>query len=338
MKFAESVTFWKRLLGKDAEAWPGVHIFQALAEKFLSGVDIADPLAFAGIHGAPVLYLANHQVYLESMLFNMALAPLQGRPAVGLAKIEHRDRWLGRFIDLLFGYPGLHSPVAIEYFDRESPDATVRAVARLEDLANRDGQSILVHVEGTRRRCARRGRVQAMSPLWPEVAVKNGWAIVPVRFVGGLPVEDQGSKLDAPVGFGSQTIRVGAPIAAAELAPLGDEARVARVRGAINALQDNRTEEPEPADPIFAAAVDDWVQRSGVHPMAATILMALVRHRRATGSIDPLCDALAACAEDGRPLRAPPSLDAAWVERLGRFLLGEGASSAFVPGAALQAS
>jgi 1-acyl-sn-glycerol-3-phosphate acyltransferase len=313
VRHGDAMGYWRRLVAAD---WPGLALAGALAEKFLAGVDVVDPLGIARVHRRSCLYLANHQVFLESLIFNVAVPPLVNRTTIALGKKEHRDRWLGRLIDALATTTAPLPPPMIEYFDRENPDEIVTAIDRLAEMARAHGQSVLVHVEGTRRRSCRRGRVQAMSPLWPEVAVERDWPIIPVRFVGGLPVEDLGTKLDAPVGFGQQTIRLGAPIFPEELRELDDRARVARVRGAINDLTDHRTEEPSSPDPRFAAEVHAWVDRTGVAPMAAVILVALRWYHRAGAPIDPVCDAILAAA-DGHEVVLPPAASA-----LGAFLLG----------------
>ena len=313
MRFRDALAYWHGIIGCD---WPGAALAAALAEKFLAGVDVVDPLGLAQVYKRPCLYLANHQVFLESLMFNVVVPPLLGRPTVALGKREHHERWLGQLIDLLWDLPGGKPPAPIEYFDRENADEIVDVVGRLVERVESDGVSVLVHVEGTRRRSCRRGRVQAMSPLWTEVAVSHGWPIIPVRFVGGLPVEDLGLKFDAPVGYGKQIIRLGAPILPEELRDLSDAGRVARVRGAINELSDNLTEVPGTPDPAFAAEVEEQVERSGADRMAATILTALMHHRRAGAVLDPICASILAIA-DGYNVALPPE-----AAPLAAYLLG----------------
>jgi 1-acyl-sn-glycerol-3-phosphate acyltransferase len=272
MVMDDRLGYWRRHFGLE---WPGQEICAALAAKYLERVEVVDPKSLVALAGKPMLFLANHQCFVESLLFSYAVPPLCGRPVVALAKMAHRDGWLGRFVDLVFGYPGVPEHHAVEYIDRDDPDVGT-TVARLEAQV-RGGHSLLIHVEGTRRRSARRGRVLAVSPLWIGLAMAHDWPIVPVRFVGGLPIEDLGYKLDAPYRHGRQIIRLGRPISCDELLRQPVDGRVSYVRAAINALQDCRTEEPGAPDHDFGIAVDRWTALTGAEPMAAVLLEGLRR-------------------------------------------------------------
>ena len=323
--------YWRRHFGLE---WPGQEICAALAAKYLERVEVDDPKSLVALAGKPMLFLANHQCFVESLLFSYAVPPLCGRPVVALAKMAHRDGWLGRFVDLVFGYPGVPEHHAVEYIDRDDPDVGT-TVARLEAQV-RGGHSLLIHVEGTRRRSARRGRVLAVSPLWIGLAMAHDWPIVPVRFVGGLPIEDLGYKLDAPYRHGRQIIRLGRPISCDELLRQPVDGRVSYVRAAINALQDCRTEEPGAPDHDFGIAVDRWTAHTGAEPMAAVLLEGLrrwVERRRvpstleeSPGDFTDACDALVAAADLHREaaavLRVPPGPEGAWLARMAAFLFG----------------
>jgi 1-acyl-sn-glycerol-3-phosphate acyltransferase len=329
------LAFWRRQV--DLPRFPSEDFFLGLADKYLEGVEVVDPASFTAVAGQPVLFLANHQVFVESLLFCTVVAPLHERPIVGLAKSHHVERWVGRFVALAWAHPSLDRRSHIEYVDRDRPE--------VHDLKHRlaalvaSGVSLLVHVEGTRRRSAARGRVQAMQPFWTDLAVAQGLAVVPVRFVGGLPVEDLGVKQEVPVGHGRQIIRLGPAIAAGELAALAPGARLSRVRAAINDLSDNRTEQPGAPDPEFSAAVDRWVARSGGDVPTTAILMAFLRRVRALrpeietlathgvrSFADPLDAFAAACfvtAKGGRPvLELADGPEGRWLAALGGFLVG----------------
>jgi 1-acyl-sn-glycerol-3-phosphate acyltransferase len=317
----ELLAFWRGFFGV---SWPGQEMCVALAEKFLERVEVCDPKGLVALDGRPVMFLGNHQVYLESLLFNLAVSPLTRRPATTLAKSGHRDRWLGRFVELVFRYPGLPAYQPIEYFDRENADQAIGDTVRRLERIMAGGTSLMIHVEGTRRRSARRGRVIVLSPLWVGLAMSHDWPIVPVRFVGGLPAEDNGIKYDVPVDFGRQIVRVGRPIQKAELLALPAQERVPHIRAAINALQDCATERPGPADPEFGSAVSEWVARTGADPVAACIIEAL---RRSSQPLGPGCRVLveaAARIRASRPARLalPPGPEGEWVARAAEFLFG----------------
>jgi 1-acyl-sn-glycerol-3-phosphate acyltransferase len=320
----DRLAYWRRFFELE---WPGQELVAAVADKFLDRVEVVDPSALVALAGRPMLFLANHQCYLESLVFSYAVPPLCGVPATVLAKSAHRGRWLGRLVELVFGWPGLRPHHAVEYIDRDDPGAPAELLARLSAVLRRG--SLLVHVEGTRRRSAQRGRVLAVSPLWAELALATGAPVVPVRFVGGLPIDDGGAKLDAPVGMGKQMVRLGRPITSDELASVAAEERAGHLRAAINALQDCRTETPGAPDERFAAAAEEWSARTGAEPMAAVLLEALIRRVERGPGRDPgdRCAALVAVARlhrEGRTavLRVSDDDEGRWLAGLAAFLFG----------------
>jgi len=72
-------------------------------------------------------------------------------------------------------------------------------------------KSLMVHVEGTRAFTCRHA-VGKMSSAFVDLALKLGAPIVPVRFVGGLPVQPLQKGLEFPVDFGRQDYWIGRPI------------------------------------------------------------------------------------------------------------------------------
>ncbi|MBM4391422.1 MAG: hypothetical protein FJ090_09900, partial [Deltaproteobacteria bacterium] len=172
----------------------------------------------------PVLYLGNHESYLESVIFSAVMPTVTGRPMRALAKVEHQTRWLGRLHALLTGYPGLRLDPQILWFDQAEP-ATLRPT--LDALPG--GTSLLVHVEGTRQTVPAQ-RVEKVASIWVDYAIARGMHIVPVAFRGGV----NGAKTDVPVA--PQAHHVGAPIAPATLAAMPLAARRQAIADAINAL------------------------------------------------------------------------------------------------------
>ena len=61
--------FWSGWFDKGS--WPVEDLFYSLANKFVRRVVMDDPAAMEKIQGKSVLYLANHQVGIESLLFSI---------------------------------------------------------------------------------------------------------------------------------------------------------------------------------------------------------------------------------------------------------------------------
>src|SRR4029079_785943 len=144
--------YWRRRVG----AGPGLaeDLVDALARQFVERGGVADPDALQAVHGRPALFLANHQVGIESLLFSVLASGLHGRVLVALAKAEHRQSWRGRRARLLARAPGTADPANLVFFDRSDRASLPAIVDRLRRRMADEDSSLLVHVEGTRARAA----------------------------------------------------------------------------------------------------------------------------------------------------------------------------------------
>src|SRR6185503_6588393 len=125
-------------------------LYYGLIARFVADVVVVDPEAFARVRGRSCLYLGNHQVGIESLLFSVAVAALSDTPVVTLAKAEHRSSWLGRLIAHSFAYPGVTDPNLITFFEREDRESLLKIVGEIAVAMKSGRRSAMVHVEGTR--------------------------------------------------------------------------------------------------------------------------------------------------------------------------------------------
>lgn len=279
-------SFWRKLLGgskgggaahgRPLGKWPGEELHLALIERFMGRLRVADPDALAKIHGRSVLFLGNHQVGIESLLFGIAASALVGTPTTTLAKQEHKESWLGQLIEQSFAWPELsRAPSVIAFFDRQDPSSLPRIIGELgESMKRPEGQSVMIHVEGTRQTAGGK-RVEKMSGVFVDLALTLGAPIVPVRFSRGLPRDEVESRLEFPVGLGRQDYDLGAPILPEDLAKLPYKERTERVMQAINATGVAHEDElPCVPDPMLAARAETWkgVTRSLPHAVIAAVL------------------------------------------------------------------
>ncbi len=267
--------FWRARM--ETGPWPGEALFLSLIERFVRRVRVADPEGIEAHRGRSLLFLANHQVGVESVLFGVAVSALNNLPTLTLAKEEHRTSWVGRLLELGFAYPGLRAPKVIAYFDRSNPASLSEVLGELATEVRSVGSNVMIHVEGTRARSSLE-RVQKMTGALLDMAMALGQSVVPVRFTRGLPRETLAQRLEFPYGMGRQDIHLGAPITAAELAGLTYKSRKDRVIEAINALGDADDEDPLPGDPALAERVAAWETATGAeHPHAVmlTVLSSL---------------------------------------------------------------
>ncbi len=309
--------FWTRWF--DRGPWPVEDLYYGLVGRFVGRVVVEDPAAYAALRGRSVLYLANHQTGVESLLFSIIASALNEVPTVTLAKIEHRQTWLGKLIAHSFAYPGVADPRLMTFFDREDKASLPRVIGELAAEMKGPGRSVMVHVEGTRSLTCRKP-VEKMSGAFVDMALAVGAPIVPVRFVGGLPAEPLEKRLEFPLGMSRQDILLGEPLLPERLAGLHYGARKALVVAAINALGvPNALEQPYPGDPDFERRVNAWQAARGVSHEHATLREVLAELDSPGDEVRRLLAAPSAAARAGDETPA-----GRWLQELGRRLLGEG--------------
>jgi 3-hydroxymyristoyl/3-hydroxydecanoyl-(acyl carrier protein) dehydratase/1-acyl-sn-glycerol-3-phosphate acyltransferase len=267
--------YWSDWFG--LPGWPVEDIFYSLIHRFVRRVVTVDPAGLRRLHGRSVLFLANHQVGVESLLFSVLASGLIGNPTLTLAKAEHQHTWLGDLIRHSFRWPGAKDPQVIAYFDREDKGSLLRIAGELALGMAAGERSVMVHIEGTRSLSCETP-VQKMSGIFIDMALQTGVPIVPVRFVGGLPREPMEHRIEYPTGLGSQDIYLGAPIEPEALRDLLPGARKTKVIAAINALgPPNALELPNPGDPVQEAEAQAWATTTGARIEHAVLWSVLER-------------------------------------------------------------
>ncbi|GAB4110172.1 MAG: hypothetical protein OHK0013_46010 [Sandaracinaceae bacterium] len=317
-------TYWRAHLATASAPlgpWPGEDLYFALIERFMRRIRIEDPTLFANkVQGRSALYLGNHQVGIESLLFGIVISALTRVPTLTLAKQEHRETWLGKLIQHGFSYPGLKDPRVIAYFDRGDPASLPRILQDLGARMAAGGQNVMIHVEGTRAlSCAQ--PVSKMSGVFVDLALALNVPIVPVRFAYGLPREPLAERLEYPVGMGRQDYFVGSPIEPETIAALPYKERTDTVMRAINALGPSHdVEAPFEADPSFEAEVEAWSRHQDVDRAHATVAIALLTYAAAHGGAMSDEGRLLVEALRGERTIAPSSPERTWLAELAHRL------------------
>ena len=268
--------FWARQVGHD-DAWIGRDLWEGLLQQFVGRVVVEDPEDFATLRQRPAIYLANHQVQIESLLITHLLAGFTDRAVTTMANAKHQQRWIGWILRLLFGGDEGVDPAWILYFDQSKPQSMAEHLAALEPKLRAGQTSFFLHPQGTRSQHAAES-LRTVSSTILDYAVRLQLPIVPVRFTGGLPLQPIEGKAEFPVGYGAQDYWIGASIEAAEIAALPYAERAPRVVAAIEALGPAPAEEQlAPADATFAADVAAWRAERGVGEVEAVFAQVLAR-------------------------------------------------------------
>ncbi len=313
----EVKAFWREWFG--IGAFPVEDVYYGLMSSFVEAVHVTDAHAMRALRGKPVLYLGNHQVGIESLLFSIIVSALNRTPTLTLAKVEHRETWLGRLIAHCLAYPGVNDPGMIAYFDRENPASLLKIVKELAEGISGQPRSLMIHVEGTRAlSCAQ--PIEKMSGVFIDMALELNIPIVPVRFTGGLPRKALAERTEFPVELGKQEYWLGAPLMPEELSALPYKERTEFVLAAINGLGvGHRVERPAEANTALVADVTYWKKRSGASAPDTTLLCAL-RLMSQPG------EAMTRLIEGSRSgvLKIGTSPEEAWLGELAARLYGDG--------------
>ncbi|HJK95651.1 MAG TPA: 1-acyl-sn-glycerol-3-phosphate acyltransferase [Polyangiaceae bacterium LLY-WYZ-14_1] len=310
--------FWTQRL--DREGWPVEDLYYGLIERFVGRVVIEDPAALAAVSGRAAVFLANHQTMVESLLFSILASALIQRPTMTIAKAEHRTSWLGTLIAHCFAYPGVEDPEVITFFDRDDKASLPGLIASLAGGLAQNEKAVMVHIEGTRARQAVH-RVEKMSGAFLDLALQTGAPVIPVRFVGGLPVEPLGARADFPVGMGRQDVWLGRPILPEALGALPYGPRKTQVLAALDALGGPReAETPLAPDPAFLARVRATQAALGVDEAHAVLLEVLLEVADGRGARSEATRRLVRAARSEAPLELADTPEDRWLRELARRL------------------
>jgi 3-hydroxymyristoyl/3-hydroxydecanoyl-(acyl carrier protein) dehydratase len=255
--------------------WLFENITRALWERFVRYVIIEDPTAFEKVRHRSLLYLGNHQIQVESMLFPLLAQVLTQRRIVTIADADHKTGWIGSLNDIVYSYPGINYPKNIVYFDQNDRKSLFTIIDQFKEQIKNQGISVFLHTEG-RLGLTCRNPVKILSSVFIDMALESDLPIVPVRFKGGLPVGKLGKTIDFPVGYGKQDYYIGTPILPETLKALNYADRRKMVISAINNLGGpNAQETPNTPDLHFIEAVNAWRKKTGTNEVKAVLFKAL---------------------------------------------------------------
>jgi NAD(P)-dependent dehydrogenase (short-subunit alcohol dehydrogenase family)/1-acyl-sn-glycerol-3-phosphate acyltransferase/acyl carrier protein len=314
-----------------------------IGEKFGREVVLADPEDYNRLRGKPVLYLGNHQTFIESAITMICLHVIGQIPVVALAKQEHVGLWVGKLDQLIATYPGLSGGSRTLYIDRNNASELLQTFSQLKNDVLDKNNSLLVHAEGKRSRRANQP-IKKISNVLIDLSIQAGVPILPMRFRGGLPLQDADPKCDFPVGYGRQSLWIGRSMAPADLEALPYAQRATYICDAINQLGGEDNEFPEPADEVFGDEVKAWREYCGAEEASAVIFQALRRYstlpnipeRMGVHQILDPWDRFILAGNLGQKLRQPTALILPddeighWIQKLARWVFASNGPKIFL--------
>jgi len=268
---AKLLPFWRNFL--NVAEWPGEVLLSALFRRFVDNVVYDESAKFDSIKGKSVLYLANHQVGVESILFGFSLSALTGYPINVVAKAEHQDSWISQLLNHLYSYPTLKNPELMYYFDRDDQRSMLELLSNIKKVMIEEGRSLLIHVDGTRALSCRQP-VKQLSAVFIDLAIELDIPIVPVGFVGGLPIEPLKTRLEFPAGYTRQNYYLGQAIYPETLKQLPNAERKTLILDRLNKLAETTTKS-SPPNHHFEQAVHLCMKQMGVSEVRAVLYKVL---------------------------------------------------------------
>lgn len=246
---------------------------------FVSRVVVQKPDVFAEVASRPLIFMANHQIGLESPLF-MALAyAMTGMPIQAIAKPDHVNAWLTFLLAFAQDSLGEGHPFSLLFADSQNP---MGLIDNLKKVDKREA-SLLVHIEGTRAAAAGQP-VTRLNSFFLDMAIDKNLPLIPLRFVGGLPAEPSEERFELPFGNGRQDYLIGAPILPEQLKKIPYGQRPRFIMELINTLGPGNGEDILlPPDKAFVAKTRFFIDTLGLPRMQA-ILFAILQ------TIDDPCE------------------------------------------------
>ncbi len=305
--------YWRRFWG--VERWLGENLFFRLFEHFVGDVLMEDPQGFSSLRGKPVLYLANHQVAVESLLFSLVVSMLTESPVHAIAKIEHRTSWISQLLGSLYSYPGLNDPEFVFFFDRVKQASMFQLLNRMNHVMINQRHSLLVHVQGTRALGCHQP-VSRLSSVFLDLAVRLALPIIPVAFVGGLPIEPLEKRREFPLGYTWQNYHLGQAILPEMLEALPHAERKTFIMERINRLSrvfENAA--PHQPDSHFEQRVRVIMAQHRISEVHAVIYCILEEEEADNDQIKILINGIRK-----HEIRAPATPEGEWLAQFGQWL------------------
>ena len=169
----------------------------------------------------PVLFLANHQVSMESHSFNVILRRFYRSPLIIIAKKRDAKAliFFNKFLSALTK-EGYLSNFHIIPIDTENPRQSILDLREAFALSQQYNASIFIHAQGTREK-SEGEQITTLSSSLLRLASRLQYPIVPVRFCGALPSRPLKKSIFYPIS--RQIIFIGSPITLDSNRPLKDQ-------------------------------------------------------------------------------------------------------------------
>ena len=311
-------SFWRKYVGVRHPV--GESLYLGLYDRFVGNIDLEDSPGFYALEGRPRIYLANHQVAIESSLFIYAVSTLSYSVINAVAKIEHQHSWMSELSRQLYVYPQARDPELNFYFDRQDRGSMLELLAKIKQAIEERGNSLLVHVAGTRSLSFRQP-IKDVSAVFIDLAIKLNIPLIPVKFVGGLPVKPLTTRLEFPFRYTHQDYYLGKAIHPQTLQSLGNLERKELILQQLNSLGvDTKHPLSIPShndNDNFEQEVKLWREKTGVSEVRAVFYKILEKTINPPQEVSTLVTGI----QQGN-LHFNDTPEGNWLRKFGEWLTG----------------
>jgi hypothetical protein len=250
-------------------------LIKSLTIKFVRRIILEDPDQFTRIQGIPVLYIANHQTGIESLLFAFLIGYLSRTAFRGIINKQQESGMLGILNQISSRFVNVKLPVKMLVFDQQDRKSLYDILDDYSEEIRHENASFYVTAEG-RRALTAGHEVSQLSSVFIDFAIKENIPVVPVRFTGGLPGEANNKLFDFPFEFGQQDYYIGQAVFPSQLKDLAYGDRPRYILERINNLgPESDRESPISPDPGFNDRVAKSMEEKGLSVFSAMIIEAL---------------------------------------------------------------
>lgn len=255
----------------------GTEVLVALQRRFFGSWHSLSPLP----QEKPAIYALNHQVGCDLALLSAPIAFRTPFPATIVVADSASDSQHGKLLDFLLSHP-LYAVEddkmrsAVIEFDPGHPAKTKLAVEQMRETLKR--RSIIVAIEGKAQSRDEQIAVQASS-LLPNLSLRTGCPIVPMRVSGGLSQTPSHFRA-FPFDYGHIHAVSGATITPERLREMEPRSRIELLLREINSLiglSPEKSGVAENSSPDFAQSVAERQVRTGSSAVKCAIIEMLVR-------------------------------------------------------------
>ena len=298
-------------------SWFGEDYFRALSRRFVNRLILQDPKSIRNLTGRSAIFIANHQVQIESVLFPSLAQALWKRPIVAIADADHLTGWVGALDRLISSYPGMPTQKSVVYFNQKDRGTMLDILEGLRADIAENGICLFLHAEGRLGHTCRQP-VRRLSSVSVDLALTSNLPVVPVKFTGGLPVTPLPGTLDFPVGYARQDYHIGSPLYPGDLKALPYAQRRQHIIRQINQLGPPLDKEnPAQPDRDFTSKVDQWQRQAGTGQTRSVLYQCLATlPPPTTGDIQAVLE-----SAQGMSTAKRDKANHRWIQRMADWLM-----------------